>query len=505
VHANDNLFSPVCFPGTETDVFSTNGNGSLPIATYKGNFLNMQNLTSNGCALTPPAIQTAYNLNGLYAEGYTGAGQTIGIIDWCGSLTIQSDANAFSAYFGLPALTSSNFAITYIPTPSTCEAADQVEINLDVEWAHAVAPGANINLIVPPSASFQDVDDAEYTAVTYGLANVISGSYGSIEEYTPETYLLTENLINEIAAVLGISANFSSGDAGDFSAYGIPPTVSAPADSPWATAVGGVTLALNSDSSIAWQAGWGNNETLIALEGFVADPPYQDASGFYAGAGGGPSNCANQIVSNGTITCVSGYPKPSYQKNVPGKYRQLPDVSWPADPFTGAAILISVPGQVPEQVWQVWGGTSLACPMFSALWAIANEEAEAGGGAALGQAAQYLYSLPAGAVTDIVPVSSKTDVTASIQDSSGTTAYTANQVIGGGAPAKFVSALWDYAWYQDTALVISFGTDCNAYPAYYWETPCTSTSSLHTKVGWDNVTGVGTPNGQAFADSFYGK
>jgi len=119
----DPFFTTNCFNGTETDVFSNNGDGSLPIATYKGNVLNLQSLTTAGCAYTPPPIQAAYNLTGLYAEGFDGTGQTIGIIDWCGSLTIQSDANAFSAAFGLPPLTSSNFAITYIPTPSLCESA----------------------------------------------------------------------------------------------------------------------------------------------------------------------------------------------------------------------------------------------------------------------------------------------------------------------------------------------------------------------------------------------
>jgi len=99
------------------------------------------------------AAVTAYNLTGLYAEGFDGSGQTIAIIDWCGSLTITDDANAFSAQFGLPQLTSSNFNIIYTPTQSLCQATDQVEINIDVEWAHAIAPGANINLIVPPSAS----------------------------------------------------------------------------------------------------------------------------------------------------------------------------------------------------------------------------------------------------------------------------------------------------------------------------------------------------------------
>jgi subtilase family serine protease len=493
---DSSFFSNNCFDGTETESFSTNNNGSFPIGTYKGNHINLQSLTSAGCGYTPPMIQAAYNLNALYAEGFDGSGQTIGIIDWCGSLTIQSDANAFSAQFGLPQLTSSNFAITYVPTVSTCQAIDQTEINIDVEWAHAIAPGANINLIVPPSANFSDVDEAELTSVVYHLSDTLSGSYGSIEALDPTSELLTENLINQIAAVAGISANFSSGDQGDFSFFGIPPTVSAPADSPYATAVGGVTLALNADNSIAWQAGWGNNETLLAEEGTVFDPPL--FFGFIGGAGGGPSNCVTVDVK---FNCTGGFLKPSYQKGVPGKWRQVPDVSWLADPFTGGVIAISVPFQIPSLTWQVWGGTSLACPMFSALWAIANQEA----GAPLGLAAPYLYSLPAGAVTDIVPVATKHNVTASIQESATVTVpYSAAQILGGSVTGKYSDAIWDYAPLADTAVIVSFGMDCSAEaPAAFFGTLCTDPSPLKTKVGWDNVTGVGTPNGKAFADAFH--
>ena len=490
------FFSNNCFNGTKTEKFSTNGDGEFPIGTYHGNHLNLQSLTSAGCGYTPPMIQTAYNLSGLYAEGFDGSGQTIGIIDWCGSLTIQSDANAFSKKFGLPLLTSSNFAINYIPSPSNCKATDQVEINLDVEWAHAVAPGANINLIVPPSATFLDVDEAEFTAVNYGLASVISGSYGSIEAFTPTSVLETENLISETAAIAGISTNFSSGDSGDYTFDGIPATVNAPADSPWATAVGGVTLALNSDNSIAWQAGWGNNEVLLTEEGTVFDPPL--SFGFIGGSGGGPSNC---VTADSNGNCVDGFAKPWFQSGLPGKYRQVPDIAWPADPFTGAVIAISVPTQVPALEWQVWGGTSLAAPMFSGLWAIANQEA----GAPLGQAAPYLYSLPAGAVTDIVPMVSPHNLSASIKESASlTTPYTPNAVLGGDAvPGKFISALWDYAQEQDTSLVISFGTDCSGEgPADFFGTLCDDPASLHTKPGWDNVTGVGSPNAKAFADAF---
>ena len=485
--ADADFYSSQCFTGTETETFSTNGDGELPIGTYSGNKLNLQSQTSPGCGYTPPVIQTAYNLTGLYNEGYDGTGQTIAIVDWCGSFSIQSDANKFSTKFGLPKLTSSNFAITYT-APSECIAYDQVEINLDVEWAHAVAPGANINLVVPPSASFQDVDEAEFDVANYGLGNVLSGSYGSPEALTAATELDTENLISEIGAAAGISFNFATGDDGNYELVDdvFLPTVNAPADSPWSTAVGGVTLALNSDNSIAWQAGWGNNVNVVAAGGVVADPPVGE---FFGGSGGGPSNCVTKHTEFRRPICTGGFPRPSYQKGfVPGKYRQLPDVSWLADPFTGAVILISIPGQVPEQVYQVVGGTSLATPMFSALWAIANQEALAGGGTELGQAAPYLYTLPAGTISDIVPVTSATNVTGSVQDSHGTKKYSAAR-LAGATPAEhqFVSALWDIFTEEETAAVVSFGTD----------------PGLKTTTGWDDVTGVGTPNAQAFADFFY--
>src|SRR6202020_1046114 len=226
----------------------------------------------------------------------------------------------------------------------------------------------------------------------------------------------------------------------------------------------------------------------------IENPVYFGDSGFVGGAGGGPSTC---VTVDANFNCLAGFPKPAYQKHLPGKERLLPDVSWVADPWTGVVIAISIPGQVPEQVWQVWGGTSVATPMFSALWAIANQEA----GTPLGQAAQWVYTLPAGAVTDVVPVTSKSNVKASILESTGTINYTPSQVLGGPTPAtppKFVSALWDYPSIEDTALVVSFGMDCSALPSSDLDgTSCNSASSLHTKIGWDNVTGMGTPNGKA--------
>ena len=453
------FFSSNCFTGVTTEKFS-NG-GAYPKATYTGNayFTNVQ---SPGCGYTPPEIYTAYNLSGLYSAGFNGAGQTIAIIDWCGSLTIRQDANAFSQKFSLPALTTSNFNIIYTPTQSTCAGPD-AEINIDVEWAHAIAPGANIDLVVPPSAGFQDVDQAEFYAINYDLGNVLSGSYGAPESEVDAATLNTESLISEIAAVTGISTNFATGDYGDYTIFGIPATVNAPASSPYATAVGGVSLALKSNNTINWQSGWGNDTTFLVDESTIYDPPLTQS--FYAGAGGGPSGF---------------FSKPSFQSSLPGSWRLLPDVSWLADPYTGGVIFLS--NSAETGAWYVYGGTSLATPMFSGLFAIANQEA----GAPLGQAAPYLYSMPATTIFDIVPVGSKTNVTASVQESSTVTNnYTADQVMGlsGGT---FFSGLWNYSDTADVVLAISFGTD----------------TSLNTAKGWDDVTGVGSPNGQAFANYF---
>lgn len=469
-----------CFAmGNYTETYSSSSSASFdapyPILTAKGNLYNPTQYPP-GCGYTPPEIHTAYNLTPLYKEGYDGTGQTVVIIDWCGSLTITGDANAFSAEFGLPPLTSKNFKILYSSSIPTCAAPDP-EINIDVEWAHAIAPGANIDLVVPPSATFMDVDDAELYAIANGLGYSISGSYGSEELYTPLAVLNEENLINEIAASLGISANFASGDSGDFTLdIGppfFPPSVSAPADSPYATAVGGVTLALKSNNTMAWQAGWGNNETLLDDEGYIYNPPIN--FGFVYGSGGGPS---------------AVFSKPSFQSSLPGTQRLLPDISWLADPFTGGVIAISYPFQYPPLIWQVYGGTSLATPMFSALWAIANQEA--GAGAPLGQAAAWLYKMPKGTITDVVPVGSATNVTASILPCStcSPNLFSADQLA---APLEgtttFISAIWNIPLEEDIAYVITFGTD----------------SGLMTAPGWDDVTGLGTPNGKAFADYFSNK
>lgn len=468
------LFLGPCFTGVATKTFSTNG--GFPMATYSGSTYGAVAVDGQKglpCGYTPQQIRTAYHLNGLYANGFKGQGQTIVILNWTDAPTVTRDANLFNTLNNLVQLTSANFQIMHFPVFCNCFplAGVVVEANLDVEWSHAIAPGANIVLLFALSPTFADVDNATVFAITEGLGNTISGSFGAKEAFLSSTVLNQQNLIAELAAVSGISANYSTGDDGVFSVGFDIPTIQEPAGAPFATAVGGVSLALNSNNTIAWQSGWGTNATgLVAgpsQGSFVADPPVR--AGFQFGGGGGASVF---------------FAKPHFQMGVvPGAQRQIPDISWLADPLTGGEIVSSDEDGV---FVGVIGGTSLATPMFSGLWAIANQEA----GQPLGQAAQYLYAMPAGTITDIQPQVSSTNLVGTIQDSTGVHHFGAAELMEPpifplGLPTGFRSFLLqnpgDLEWDA-----ISFGTD----------------ETLKVTKGWDPATGVGTPNGKAFADFF---
>ncbi len=483
--SNGLFFSADCLRPPETQTFKTGGGN--PTAVYFGNRYGaditsgVPNLPS--CGYDSAEIQTAYGLNALYKNGLDGAGQTVVIVDGFGSNTILADANLFSELNGLPALTPSNFKI-FTPTgPATCTATNgciagnwQFETTLDVEWAHSIAPGANIALVLAADNSFTNLDAANLFAVENKLGNVISNSFGiqeiALAELDPSE-LVVENGIAELAAATGISLDVSSGDSGDFLAadeadFGIDATsVSTNADSPFATGVGGTSTFLDAHSNIELETGWGLNETRIANP--TPNPPTIPPLefGFIFGAGGGTS---------------AVYAKPSFQKNLPGTFRLVPDVSMNADPETGSEIIVtpdSVPGD-PQEV-AVFGGTSLSCPMFSGLWAIANQAA----GTPLGQAAPYLYKLHGGAISDVTDLTfaSLFNVFGIIFDPpSAPTFESPNSLVQPLENTKnYVSALfqsststrWD---------VFTFGTD----------------SSLTVGFGWDNVTGVGTPNGVPF-------
>jgi len=464
------FFNANCLGHTQTRDFIPGG--GAPYAIYSGTRYgtNINNGPPNlpYCGYTAPQVDKAYGITPLYREKLDGSGQTVVIVDAFGNDTITSDANLFAQINGLPQLNSTNFAIYYPEGPTSCGSSCSnwnIETSLDVEWSHSVAPGANIALVLSADNSFTNLDLSVLYAIETELGPVISNSYG-IGEIVLATYLpselTVENNLNETGAALGISVNFSSGDSGDFyNAYGVT-TVSMPAASPYATGVGGTSLFLNPNHSLKLQTGWGNNETRIAS--YAPNPPVIPPLelGFVGGSGGGSSGV---------------WPKPSYQGNLPGSTRLVPDIGFLADPFTGVEVVLTEPGSTGPSIGVV-GGTSLACPMFSALWTISTQAA----GTWLGQAAPILYTLPADAITDVVATNAPDNV-------SGITRIPPNAAVTESADAlaaplgnttEYVSTLFNGTstrWY-----VLTFGTD----------------SSLTTGAGWDNVTGLGTPNGANF-------
>jgi subtilase family serine protease len=464
------FFSGTCLLPAATQTFATDG--SFPKAIYTGN-------TYNECGYDAAEMQTAYGLNALYKKGLDGTGQNIVIVDAFGSNTILADANLFSQLNGLPALTPSNFQIVTPVGPATCTATNgcisgnwQFETTLDVEWAHAIAPGANIILVLSPDDSFANLDLANFAAIQGQFGNVMSNSFGISEIVLKElapSELVVENGISEIAAALGIAHNVSTGDSGDNlvvdQSFGIDAvSPGANADSPFATGVGGTSTFLDKKSNIILQTGWGLNVTEVADASTNAPIVPPASVGFIFGATGGTSTV---------------YAKPAFQKRLPGKFRLQPDIAMNADPETGNEIIVtptSVPGD--DQFVEVFGGTSLAAPMFSAVWAIANQAA---GGGPIGQAAPVLYALPGNAINDVNlnPLNTLLNVSGLIISPPHTTFETAADLAQPLQNTKlFVSGLLE-------GTVFTFGTD----------------SSLATGPGWDNVTGLGTPNGATFINS----
>lgn len=467
--SNGLFYEANCFRKPETVKFTTGG--GLPSAIYSGNRYGSDPGTPPPnlppCGYGPAEMHKAYGLHALHHAGWAGQGQTVVIVDAFGSPTIHADAAKFSQLNGLPAPKLT----VYTPNgPTTYDPGWATETTIDVEWSHAVAPQAATALVATGDNSFTNLNIGVLYAIENVLGNVISNSYSAPEVLLigDATDLLVTASLNQVAAVLGISTNYATGDSGDnFAGLG---SVSAgfPSTDIYATGVGGVSVFLNPDHSIQFQTGWGNNLTRVAKAS--PNPPDIPPVNFgnMGGAGGGPSIF---------------WAKPPYQSKLPGGARQTPDVSWVADPYTGVEIIITPTGKPGDpQAVQVWGGTSVACPMFSGLWAIANQAA--GAKAPLGNAAPYLYKLTGSAIYDIKPVTSSTNVSGHIYFPPPTPpVYESPAALS--APldgtTRFVNALY-HSPFSTRWYVLSFGTD----------------TSLKTGNGWDNVTGVGAPNGLPF-------
>jgi subtilase family serine protease len=465
VSPNGLFFEGDCFRGVETRAFSTTSTA----AVYKGSRFGADITNTNPpdlppCGYSPQNMYAAYNLTKLYNNGLDGTGQGVVIVDAYGSTTIASDLATFDALYGLPDPSLTVVGTPIAPGTNATIQGWMDETTLDVEWAHSIAPGAKIVLVVSPTANSDDLAAAITTAVVKGYGNVISNSYGGQESSNaPADFAAFEGAL-KLAAVVGVAVNFSSADDGDFVVAAGFADVSYPASSKLATGIGGTSVFLNARQKIKFQTGWGTNLTRIAgpaATGSIPDvPPITE--GFQFGAGGGVSN---------------RFSKPSFQKSLPGSRRLVPDIGWVADPYTGVEI-IETDLTYGSQFVGVIGGTSVACPMFSGLWAVAAQKH----GGALGQAAASLYRLPKDAITDVTALAFGTNVTGAIKDSTGAIKETARELATPTPQIKTFTSAFYNSPFSTSWFVITFGTD----------------SSLPVTAGWDQVTGLGTPNGFTF-------
>jgi subtilase family serine protease len=328
-----------------------------------------------GC-YSPGQIRAAYNLGPLYARGLNGRGRTIVIVDPFGSPTIGNDLAVFDRAFGLRAPPSFRVLQPVGPVPpfdSTNSAMlDKAgETTEDVEWAHAIAPAANILLVETPTpetltgGGFPQYMAAENYVITHRLGDVISQSFS-----LPEQNFKSKRTIRRLRyAFLNafrrhISVLAATNDTG-VTGF-IPGPVGAythrvvywPASDPLVTGVGGTRVQLNaSGRRTSPDTAWNDTFNSAVSEFFFKVP----APWPWAGGGG--------------VSTIFG--RPQYQNGVQrvvGDKRGLPDVSLSGAISSGIVIYESLPGK--PGVWGPTGGTSGATPMFAGLVAIADQLAK---------------------------------------------------------------------------------------------------------------------------------
>ncbi|MFD2417295.1 S53 family peptidase [Amycolatopsis pigmentata] len=365
------------------------------------------------CGYTPQQIRQAY---GLESSPYTGKGATVAILLDDRNPEMLADANHFFADHGMPGFAPGQYTETEVSSSHCSGDANSgsshangpgglvgqwIESAIDVEAVHMAAPDAKVVYVKmdcqavsgPGSEMISNGLDAAIKVVDERLADIATGSWSQGEQQFSPAELASWDSVLEQGALEGIGFNFSSGDHGDTES-GDPVYVAFPADDPWATDVGGTSLALGSDGSVVGETVWGRHSTRLNADGtgYQTAPP----GDFAGGSGGGVS---------------PHYPQPSYQRSaVPAALSTLngtrpaarvgPDISLDA----GISALIGYTGSITEGKYDEdaqGGGTSLSSPLMAGIEADVVQAVKH----PLGFFNPLLYSMrESGAIRDILPV-----------------------------------------------------------------------------------------------------
>ncbi|HEV8002936.1 MAG TPA: S53 family peptidase [Planctomycetaceae bacterium] len=339
---------------------------------------------------TPAQIAQAYGFNQVsFSNGAvkgTGAGQTIAIVDAFLDPNIASDLQAFDSQFGVAAPPS----FTQVVQPgATVDSGWAMEAALDVEWAHAMAPSANIVLVEASDSSLGSLLSGVDYARNLPNVSVVSMSWGGAE-FAQETQF--DSLFTTPAGHIGVTFLASSGDSGAGTSW--------PAVSPNVIAVGGTSLATTANGSYVAETAW-------------------------SGSGGGISTFESQ---------------PSYQGSVQNTgHRTNPDVAYDANPGTGFAVYNSVLDDSGQNGWFDVGGTSAGAPQWASLIAITNQGRTIQGQGTLSNAPSMIYTLPASDFHDITSGSNGISATSGYDLVTGRGSPVVNSVVqglGGGSTSS---------------------------------------------------------------------
>ena len=366
------------------------GGGAAPIPAVAGaSVIRLQDpnpLSTAKCLQTiklrcysPVQYRVAYDLNPLYRLNVTGKGRTIVIVDSFGSPTIRNDLSVFDRQWGFPDPPTLNIlSVGKVPTFNPGDASMvgwAEETTLDVEYAHAIAPGANILLLETPVAEtegitgFPEMMGAEQYVIDHNLGDVISQSFGATENTFPGfaqgdySKLLSLRGAFADAARHHVTVLAASGDTGatndepDGATLYPYRAIAWPSSDPLVTSVGGTQLLLAQD---------GNK--------IRPDQVWNDT---YGAGGGGVSSI---------------FSRPGYQDNVAsvvGGSRGTPDISMSAAVSGGCWVYQTF--EPSGKGWMILGGTSEATPIFAGVVALADQLA----GHRLGNINPALYALGA--------------------------------------------------------------------------------------------------------------
>lgn len=404
------------------------------------------------CGYSAKQFRSAYGANTVN----TGKGQTVALVELGLTPGMFTTLKKYAAASGIPAPAATRYKELNIGNVSVTKCGDPfyVEESLDVEAAYDMAPGANEYVIGGDACDtgffgLQGLFDADIAVLDgHGgkpLASIASNSWGSGDESQAPMFTNIEHAYLVKAAAVGVGEYFSSGDGSG---------VFEPASDPFTVAVGGTTLDIGKAGNRLFETGWSTKWELYDS----THKTWIDA-GEQAAAGGGKSMLwAQPAYQKGKVPKALDTPT----GNRGGLIRSDPDISADADPFTGINLYVQVlnnKGVVTGYQWEPVGGTSLASPLVAGIVAAAQQ----GQKLHFGFLDPALYKLRAAAYADTLPLTKS-------------------------VPVAYNGVACD-PFYCNVLAVTQFDDQSPSMGGYTGQV---------TLKGYDNMSGLGVPNGQAF-------